>query len=354
MHFHIYICRVESATHGGVPAHRVDISSDIDRASECGMKQLPYLNGETYLMKSILQMYHPYPARTTAMATGRARWANATATRTTQENHAPTVSSSSRGFLPLPPATPGSLFQGLEKVKKFFPRLTSCLLLIEELCPVLCNGRGNYVNGECQCQSGWKGKECQLREEECEVADCSGHGDCLDGLCKCFPGYKGGACEEVDCIDPDCSGHGVCLNGQCLCKKGWKSIDCSEPDQEALRCLPDCSNHGHFDIDKQRCVCDDPWSGPDCSQERCGLDCGERGRCREGRCECLDGWTGPKCDQKLCDSRCSEHGQCRNGTCACLTGWNGKHCTLGKKDFQLSTSLFYIRRRTARWHETAC
>ncbi|XP_028969053.1 teneurin-m [Galendromus occidentalis] len=197
-----------------------------------------------------------------------------------------------------------------------------------QLCPVLCNGRGNYVNGECQCQSGWKGKECQLREEECEVADCSGHGDCLDGFCKCFPGYKGSACEEVDCIDPDCSGHGVCLNGQCLCKKGWKSIDCSEADQEALRCLPDCSNHGHFDIDKQRCVCDDPWSGPDCSQERCGLDCGERGRCREGRCECLDGWTGPKCDQKLCDSRCSEHGQCRNGTCACLTGWNGKHCTL--------------------------
>ncbi|CAN7937034.1 unnamed protein product [Ixodes hexagonus] len=196
------------------------------------------------------------------------------------------------------------------------------------VCPVLCSGRGQYTSGECACQPGWKGKECQLREDECEVSDCSGHGDCLDGVCRCFPGYKGLHCEEVDCLDPDCSGHGVCVSGMCLCRKGWKSNDCSEPDSDALRCLPDCSGHGQFDLDLQRCVCDDQWTGPDCSQEKCDLNCGSHGRCQGGECICIEGWTGAKCNEKLCDIRCVEHGQCKNGTCLCIQGWNGRHCTL--------------------------
>ncbi|XP_076362879.1 teneurin transmembrane protein Ten-m isoform X2 [Tachypleus tridentatus] len=196
------------------------------------------------------------------------------------------------------------------------------------VCPVLCSGRGQYVSGECVCNPGWKGKECQLREDECEVADCSGHGDCADGTCRCFPGYKGDYCEEIDCLDPDCSGHGVCVSGMCLCRKGWKGADCNEPDSDALRCLPDCSEHGQFDLELQRCVCDDQWTGPDCSQEKCDLDCGPNGRCQDRQCVCLEGWSGTKCMDKLCDLRCAEHGQCKNGTCLCIQGWNGRHCTL--------------------------
>ena len=41
-------------------------------------------------------------------------------------------------------------------------------------CPLLCGGHGDYKNGECECHPGWKGKECSLRHDECEVADCSG------------------------------------------------------------------------------------------------------------------------------------------------------------------------------------
>ena len=63
-------------------------------------------------------------------------------------------------------------------------------------CPVLCSGRGQYLNGECVCNSGWKGKECQIREDECEVSNCNGHGDCIDGTCHCFSGYKGDHCEN--------------------------------------------------------------------------------------------------------------------------------------------------------------
>lgn len=64
------------------------------------------------------------------------------------------------------------------------------------VCPVLCSQRGEYINGECQCNPGWKGKECSLRHDECEVPDCNGHGHCVSGKCQCIRGYKGKFCED--------------------------------------------------------------------------------------------------------------------------------------------------------------
>lgn len=73
-----------------------------------------------------------------------------------------------------------------------------CLFFIVFIgvCPVLCSQRGEYINGECQCNPGWKGKECSLRHDECEVPDCNGHGHCMNGKCVCVGGYKGKFCEE--------------------------------------------------------------------------------------------------------------------------------------------------------------
>lgn len=67
---------------------------------------------------------------------------------------------------------------------------------VSGVCPVLCSQRGEYINGECQCNPGWKGKECSLRHDECEVPDCSGHGHCSNGKCACARGFKGKFCEE--------------------------------------------------------------------------------------------------------------------------------------------------------------
>ena len=65
------------------------------------------------------------------------------------------------------------------------------------MCPLLCNAHGSYVSGECVCQPGWKGKECQLRHSECEVQDCHGHGRCMDdGRCHCIKGFKGEFCDQ--------------------------------------------------------------------------------------------------------------------------------------------------------------
>jgi hypothetical protein len=46
-----------------------------------------------------------------------------------------------------------------------------CVANLLGACPWLCSGRGEYKNGECACKPGWKGKECSIRYEECEVSN---------------------------------------------------------------------------------------------------------------------------------------------------------------------------------------
>ncbi|XP_045128078.1 teneurin-m-like isoform X4 [Portunus trituberculatus] len=196
------------------------------------------------------------------------------------------------------------------------------------MCPVLCSGHGEYRDGECVCRPGWKGRECSIRHDECEVPDCNSHGHCVDGHCRCAKGYKGEFCEEDDCPHPTCSGHGWCVSGMCVCQRGWRGVDCNSRDDAALQCLPDCNNHGHFDLESHQCVCDPEWTGAECTTKVCDLDCGPHGRCEGGSCLCSAGWTGERCGLMTCDPRCEEHGQCKNGTCICMTGWNGRHCTL--------------------------
>ncbi|KAL0125856.1 hypothetical protein PUN28_004718 [Cardiocondyla obscurior] len=198
----------------------------------------------------------------------------------------------------------------------------------KSVCPVLCSSHGQYGGGMCHCEEGWKGAECDIPLGDCQVPDCNQHGQCVRGSCVCNPGWKGAFCGEPDCSDPNCSGHGACVSGKCYCKAGWQGERCNQVDQQVYQCLPGCSDHGTYDLESAACVCEEHWTGVDCSQPSCGLDCGLHGSCEQGRCKCHDDWTGTKCDQKPCDSRCAEHGQCKNGTCVCSQGWNGRHCTL--------------------------
>ncbi|XP_016839726.1 teneurin-a isoform X5 [Nasonia vitripennis] len=198
----------------------------------------------------------------------------------------------------------------------------------KSVCPVLCSSHGQYGGGMCHCEEGWKGAECDIPLGDCQVPDCNQHGQCVRGSCVCKPGWKGDFCSEPDCADPNCGGHGACVAGKCYCKAGWQGERCDQVDQQVYKCLPGCSDHGTYDLETASCVCEEHWTGVDCSQPSCGLDCGLHGTCEKGRCKCQDNWTGTKCDQKPCDPRCAEHGQCRNGTCVCSQGWNGKHCTL--------------------------
>ena len=63
-------------------------------------------------------------------------------------------------------------------------------------CPVLCSNNGEYEEGACRCYPGWKGAECSIRHNECEVPDCNNHGNCFNGQCQCSRGYTGQFCEQ--------------------------------------------------------------------------------------------------------------------------------------------------------------
>lgn len=90
---------------------------------------------------------------------------------------------------------------------------------------------------------------------------------------------------SADCSDPNCSGHGACVSGKCYCKAGWQGERCNQVDQQVYQCLPGCSDHGTYDLESAACVCEEHWTGVDCSQPSCGLDCGPHGSCERGRCK---------------------------------------------------------------------
>nr|XP_061835386.1 tenascin-R-like isoform X2 [Nerophis lumbriciformis] len=122
---------------------------------------------------------------------------------------------------------------------------------------------------------------------------------------------------------PGCNGHGsfsldIC---GCICDEGWTGKNCSEP-----RCQDDCSGQGVC-IDGE-CVCDRDFSGENCSELRCPADCSGRGMCIDGECVCEDSFSGEDCMVGRCVNDCSDQGLCVNGTCQCRPGYVGEDCSM--------------------------
>lgn len=63
-------------------------------------------------------------------------------------------------------------------------------------CTDLCSGHGVVEHGQCRCQEGWHGAECQLMSHQCEVPNCNQRGSCVSGQCICQTGYQGKFCEQ--------------------------------------------------------------------------------------------------------------------------------------------------------------
>ncbi|XP_049602878.1 tenascin-R isoform X3 [Syngnathus scovelli] len=137
-----------------------------------------------------------------------------------------------------------------------------------------------------------------------------------------------GCCRENQAIGrfddfPGCNGHGTFsleLCG-CICDEGWTGKNCSEP-----RCPDDCSGQGV--CIEGECVCDRDFGGENCSEPRCPADCSGRGLCMDGECVCEDSFAGEDCMVGRCVNDCSDQGQCVNGTCRCRPGYVGEDCSL--------------------------
>ncbi|XP_022084804.1 teneurin-3-like isoform X2 [Acanthaster planci] len=124
-----------------------------------------------------------------------------------------------------------------------------------------------------------------------------------------------------------CSSHGECVLGQCVCEQAYTGEDCSQGICPVL-----CSGHGEYAHGV--CECYSNWKGPECSvrSEQCLVpDCSGHGQCVLGECVCSRGYIGQACEEEVheCanDTDCGIHGQCDTGMCRCEKGWTGEHCS---------------------------
>jgi len=233
---------------------------------------------------------------------------------------------------------------------------------------------------QCVCETGYAGDTCgecapgyQDNDDDdvCEIGcalwngDCGLYGTCddTDGTphCACYPGYTGSDCRQCDdgyqdndgngtCHEdcataaPDCV-HGSCsdVSGEalCVCEDTWDGDLCDacaagyQDNDGNETCEPNCASagltcagHGHCDDSggTALCVCDEGYTGADCST----CDDGYQDSNSDGVCR-------PDCATLGYDVTCAEggHGYCDysdNGeaVCICDNGWSDDgqgHCS---------------------------
>lgn len=86
-----------------------------------------------------------------------------------------------------------------------------------------------------------------------EYRECSNKGKCRRdrGICQCYTGYEGSACQRATCPN-DCSNRGTCQTIGEMAKKDHNNV------------------YELWDADTTMgCVCDDGYTGPDCSERLC-------------------------------------------------------------------------------------
>uniref|UniRef100_A0A3Q2TUE4 Tenascin R (restrictin, janusin) n=1 Tax=Fundulus heteroclitus TaxID=8078 RepID=A0A3Q2TUE4_FUNHE len=177
--------------------------------------------------------------------------------------------------------------------------------------------RINIPKAACSCPAMTTIQQLATRVEMLEREVSMLRTQCGSGCCG-----EGSAMGRLDFV-PGCNGHGSFsfdLCG-CVCEEGWSGKNCSEP-----RCPNDCSGQGV--CIEGECVCDRDFGGDNCSEPRCPSDCSGRGLCIDGECVCEETFTGEDCMVGRCLNDCSDQGMCVNGTCQCRPGYVGEDCSL--------------------------
>lgn len=94
------------------------------------------------------------------------------------------------------------------------------------LCTKLHSHTSHHANGFCI----FKYNLFFFQTVDCLDPTCSSHGVCIHGECHCNPGWGGNNCEIMKTMCADqCSGHGTYQteSGTCTCDANWTGPDCS-------------------------------------------------------------------------------------------------------------------------------
>lgn len=71
----------------------------------------------------------------------------------------------------------------------------SVTLFAEDPCKGKKCGHGKCVNGECDCEPGYKGRDCKARILCANAIWCQ-YGTCRKGKCECDSGFLGDSCDK--------------------------------------------------------------------------------------------------------------------------------------------------------------
>eukprot|EP00735_Rhodelphis_limneticus_P009489 TRINITY_DN2769_c0_g1::TRINITY_DN2769_c0_g1_i1::g.27575::m.27575 TRINITY_DN2769_c0_g1::TRINITY_DN2769_c0_g1_i1::g.27575 ORF type:complete len:4524 (-),score=1560.18,sp/Q80YX1/TENA_MOUSE/33.67/5e-46,sp/Q80YX1/TENA_MOUSE/34.16/1e-43,sp/Q80YX1/TENA_MOUSE/31.55/2e-41,sp/Q80YX1/TENA_MOUSE/31.33/7e-16,Filamin/PF00630.14/3.2e-08,Filamin/PF00630.14/7.8e-06,Filamin/PF00630.14/0.00064,Filamin/PF00630.14/3.8,Filamin/PF00630.14/1.4e-05,Filamin/PF00630.14/2.7e-12,Filamin/PF00630.14/3.8e-06,Filamin/PF00630.14 len=166
-------------------------------------------------------------------------------------------------------------------------------------------------------------RDCGWCPESGTCFDGTSAGPADDDTCAAGPlnwafGSEGKCASEL--CPTDCAGHGTCTDDGCVCDEHWTGEDCSEPD-----CDPSCVN-GACNPDTWTCTCEDGWTDATCSTPVCTSECQHDGVCvAPDQCDCPESWTGTDCSEPVC-STCV-NGECvEPEVCECIAGWTGDGC----------------------------
>ncbi|XP_054644529.1 sushi, nidogen and EGF-like domain-containing protein 1 isoform X4 [Dunckerocampus dactyliophorus] len=130
----------------------------------------------------------------------------------------------------------------------------------------------------CECEDGFRGKQCQIDVNECLSDPCKNGGTCENQpgfyLCHCPPGLKGRNCqkEQDSCESNPCLNGGVCRDYRkayvCACKDGFFGDQCQMLEDPCV--LHPCGNRGDCRSDRRgnyNCVCRAGHTGKDCEKD---------------------------------------------------------------------------------------
>lgn len=156
-------------------------------------------------------------------------------------------------------------------VPKWIKMLCSAFQIAQVMVPLISNFKHALVNQDGLVKIVQRVYFCNLYLvtwhlfpfilELCDL-DCGRHGHCVSDVCQCDTGWSGEYCNLKQC-DPRCNEHGQCKNGTCLCVTGWNGKHCTLEG-----CPNSCTSHGQCRFNPENmweCRCDSGWNGPDCS-----------------------------------------------------------------------------------------